>query len=222
MAPTIVYIRHPRARDDGFLAALARRYTVQEAASGKQAIDNAAAAVPDAIVLDAASLRTTGERICRKLKQAMPDTPLIHIHPDHEKVGASPADVIMHKPTPRRLVNSVGRLVTKKDEEVIQCGPFSMNIPRRILIAHGKEIQLTPKQARLVEVFLRSPGETLDRKTLMSKVWETDYMGDTRTLDVHIRWVRRVMENGGSRPRYIKTVRGIGYRLELMPNGDSS
>ena len=61
----------------------------------------------------------------------------------------------------------------------------------------------------------RQPGETLDRKMLMENVWDTSYLGDTRTLDVHVRWFRRAIEENPGDPRYLKTVRGVGYRLEV-------
>ena len=129
------------------------------------------------------------------------------------KNARSQANTLLFSPvTARRLVNSVGRLLTDK-EEVIGCGPFVMNVPRRILIAHGQETQLTPKQASLVELFLRNPDKTLDRKTIMETVWNTDYVGDTRTLDVHVRWIRKILEKDSKKPRYIKTVRGVGYQL---------
>jgi DNA-binding response OmpR family regulator len=70
-----------------------------------------------------------------------------------------------------------------------------------------------------MEVFMQHPDETLDRKTLMTQVWETDYMGDTRTLDVHVRWIRKAIETDPGKPRYLKTVRGIGYCLDLSSNG---
>ncbi len=92
---------------------------------------------------------------------------------------------------------------------------------RRTLVAHGNETQLTPKQALLVETFLRHPRETLARKRLMEAVWDTEYMGDTRTLDVHIRWIRKAMEVGGN-PRYLMTVRGVGYRLDYPDSANGS
>jgi DNA-binding response OmpR family regulator len=210
---TVLYIRNPRRRDDALIEALDRDHTVRRAGSGKEALALLDEITPDVIVLDAASLNTGGGRICRKLKAALPKAPLIHIPMDAKT--ASDADVILSEPTPRRLTNSVGRFLTHRDEEVLNAGPFSMNVPRRILLAHGRETQLTPKQARLVELFLRHPGQTLDRKTIMERVWETTYLGDTRTLDVHIRWIRRVIENGSKKPRYLKTVRGVGYKLDV-------
>ena len=90
---------------------------------------------------------------------------------------------------------------------------------QRLLTAHGKEHRLTPKLAQLMETFLRNPGKTLDREYLMRNVWQTEYMGDTRTLDVHIRWIREAVEGEPGKPRFIVTVRGKGYRFEPDVNG---
>jgi DNA-binding response OmpR family regulator len=165
-------------------------------------------------------LRTPGDRICRNLRASCPKTPIIHIHPGPKKSADSPADEVLFPGfTSRKLINSIERLITLSDDEIIRCGPFSLNLPRRMLVTPRQETQLTPKVARLMEVFMQHPDETLDRKTLMTQVWETDYMGDTRTLDVHVRWIRKAIETDPGKPRYLKTVRGIGYCLDLSSNG---
>ncbi len=197
-----------------FQAALEKQYTVLIERSGRAALEHLEKQPVDAIVLDAVSLNSTGERISRQIKDAHQSLPIVHIHPGPKPQSHSVADVVLCVPlSTRRLLNSVGRMLHESHEEVLELGPFVMNVPRRILLVHGEETQLTPKQALLVELFMRHPGETLDRKMIMEKVWETDYMGDTRTLDVHIRWLRKVMENGSNRPRYLKTIRGVGYAL---------
>ncbi len=193
-------------------AVFERKYEVLVVASGKQAIHHMAQDCPTAVVLDALSLKTTGDRISRSLKSAMPNVPLLHLHPGPRETAQSAADVVLFTPiSSRRLTNSVGHVINGHDEEVLAVGPFQMNVPRHLLIIDGEETQLTPKQARLLEEFMRNPGTIIDRKTLMEKVWETDYMGDTRTLDVHVRWLRKVIEQ--KRPRYLTTVRGVGYQL---------
>ena len=78
-----------------------------------------------------------------------------------------------------------------------------------------KETQLTPKTADLLEMLMQHPGEVLKREHLFSKVWETDFTDDTRTLDVHISWLRRAIEENPRKPIFIKTLRGIGYRLDV-------
>jgi DNA-binding response OmpR family regulator len=214
---TILIIRHERSKADSLVDALKRKqqYTLICATSGKHAASILDHQIVDLIILDSISLRTSGQRICQRLKTLQPNALILHILPKAYAHISKPADVRLVNPSTRSVVNSVGRLLTPRNEEMLSVGPFTMNVPRRILMAHGKENQLTPKQARLVELFLRNPGTTLERKTIMSRVWDTEYMGDTRTLDVHIRWIRRVMETSNKKPRYIKTVRGVGYRLEV-------
>lgn len=73
--------------------------------------------------------------------------------------------------------------------------------------------KLTPKECQLLAEFMRHPEEVLTRKHLMKVVWETDYLGDTRTLNVHVRWLRQKIEEDPSQPRYLRTVRGVGYRF---------
>ena len=72
---------------------------------------------------------------------------------------------------------------------------------------------MTPKQARLLEMFLRAPGKLLTRREIIKHVWDTDYIGDTRTLDVHISWLRRAIELDPDNPKFLKTIRGVGYRF---------
>ncbi len=77
------------------------------------------------------------------------------------------------------------------------------------------ERRLTPKLANLLEAFLLHPNEVVDRNWLMRTIWKTNYYGDTRTLDVHIRWIREVIEANPARPRILKTVRGMGYIFSI-------
>jgi DNA-binding response OmpR family regulator len=194
---------------------LEKRYTLLNAVSGKMALAMLDEQTPDVIVVDAASMRTSGLWLCRDLRRRLPHVLMIHIHPLPKQQVDTPADVLLFPHfTARKLINNIERLLKTRSGDVIECGPFSINVKSRILSAHGQEIQLTPKLARLMETFLRNPGRTIDRKTLMDRVWDTNYMGDTRTLDVHIRWIREAIENH-SKPRYLKTVRGVGYRLEI-------
>ncbi len=99
--------------------------------------------------------------------------------------------------------------------DAICCGPFVLNRTTRILQAHGQEVQLQPKLAELIELFMTYPNQVLARETIMQQVWNTNYMGDTGTLNVHIRYARNVLEEDNQKPVYLKTVRGVGYRLEV-------
>lgn len=213
---TVLLIGRTGTRDEHYVDTLKKRYQLLVTGSGKQALDLVKAHQPRVIILDAASMRTPGDRICRQLREKFPTLPIIHIHNSPEGALNSPADVLFTSPvTSRKLTNSLTRLLKSKGDEIIQCGPFAMNVPRRVLIVYGQEKQLTPKLALLVELFLRHPNQVIPRKQLMETIWQTDYLGDTRTLDVHIRWVRQVLENSGEHPRCLNTVRGIGYRLDI-------
>ena len=75
---------------------------------------------------------------------------------------------------------------------------------------------LTPMQCRLLHTFMLHPGEILSRQFLMREVWDTDYTGDTRTLEVHVRWIRKKIELNPSRPQHLRTVRGVGYRFDCQ------
>ena len=215
-AARILLIESSRAKRTSFADALKKRYDVVIVPNGKQALHSAAQTKPDVVVLDAISMRTKGDRVCESLRKALDGIPLIHLHPGPASGDATCADVVLYPQfTSRKLVNSIERLLQTPGDAVIVCGPFSMHLGRRVLTNNGQETQLTPKLTLLVETFMRNPGQTLDRRYLMEKVWHTDYMGDTRTLDVHIRWIRRAIETDPGKPRYLKTVRGVGYRLEI-------
>lgn len=214
---TVLYIGRVGGREDSHLDTLQKRYHVECAASGKQGLEllQTASSQPRIILLDAASMRTPGERVCRQLREACPKTPILHIIPAGTGDIDSPAEVLLTLPfTTRKLLSSIDRLLKARNDEIIECGPFAMNVPQRMLVAHGHEAQLSPKVALLVEMFLRNPNTTFDRKTLMETIWQTDYLGDTRTLDVHIRWTRKALQNGSGH-HYLRTVRGTGYRLDL-------
>ncbi len=216
----VLLIGRSQVKGASYPASLKKRYELTIVPNGKQAEIVAAQHRPHVIVLDAVSLRTPGDRICYSLHDALPDIPLIHIHPGPVSRSPSPADVrLFHPFSSRKLINAIERLITLTDDEIILCGPLSLNIPRRTLMTPQQETQLTPKVALLLEVFMRHPGETMDRKRLMEQVWNTDYMGDTRTLDVHIRWIRQAIEADPNEPCFLKTVRGIGYCLTVAGNG---
>jgi DNA-binding response OmpR family regulator len=219
--PNLILVERKSGRDsESYLAPLKRHFEVICVSSGKQALEQS---IPDAIVLNALSLHSPGVRIARQLKLGMPGVPLIHLlfRSGEESPAESPADAVFCPPfTSRKLISAIKRLLRPVQAEttpdsLLHCGHVTMNLSRRILIIDGHETPLTPKLAALVEAFLRHPGETLDRRWLMERVWNTDYMEDTRTLDVHVRWFRRVIEPNPNQPRYLKTVRGVGYRLEI-------
>lgn len=215
-AVRILLIGRSPANNSPLTSALSKHHTLVTASSGKLAVKLAQEQPVRIIVLDAISMRTPGDRICDELRAALPSVPLIHLHPGPKSAVQSQADIVLvHPVSTRRLLSSIDSLLQDKSDDLLVCGPFVINRTRRTLLARGQETQLTPKQQMLIETFFSNPCATLDRRTLMEKVWQTDYIGDTRTLDVHIRWVREMLEADPSHPQYLHTVRGVGYRLDI-------
>ena len=98
---------------------------------------------------------------------------------------------------------------------MIKKGIFELDIENRFLRLNEKQIPLTPRLVDLLKVLMDHKGEVVERKALFTEVWDTDYTDDMRTLDVHISWLRQALEDVPKRPKYIKTIRGIGYRLDI-------
>jgi DNA-binding response OmpR family regulator len=221
-APKVLLIESVRANGKSFSPHLKKRYDLSLAYSGKQGVTMAQNLLPDVVVLDAVSMRTSGDRICRSLRTYLNDVPIIHIRPEYEgKAKPVSADVVLHYPfTWRKLVNRIKRFVEVQDKEgeVLEVSGIKLDVPKRILTVGEHEQRLTPKLAGLAEIFLKHPNTVIARKTLIQQVWNTEYMGDTRTLDVHIRWLREAVEENPSRPQIITTVRGVGYRM-ISPEG---
>lgn len=118
----------------------------------------------------------------------------------------------------RRASSSKG----KKASRQLRAGDLTLDLEERCVVKDGTPIHLTYKECALLEILIRNGGEVLTRKQLMKEVWDTDYLGDTRTLDVHIRWLRTKVEVKPSEPVLIRTVRGVGYRFEVTDGKPST
>lgn len=162
-------------------------------------------------------MRTTGTRICKSIQGNHPDLPLILINsseyiPSNEVV----ADVQLILPfTIRKLENRIIPLLPGDGEDVIKAGPIHLDMDRQVVRCQKNEEHITPRMAELLKMLIEHQGEVIKREVLFSKVWQTDYTEDTRSLDVHINWLRKVLEKDPSNPQLIHTVRGKGYKLEF-------
>jgi DNA-binding response OmpR family regulator len=214
----ILLLEIDRANAPSFAVALEKRgYAVTVERTAQAALKRSLSLTPDIVVLNAASLKTSGARICRRIKASLDGTPVVIIAdkkglPD-ANCGAAATLVVPF--TARKLLNRVARLLPGDESTSLQAGPLKLNLAQRRIWCGGREERVTPKQARLLEMFLRSPGQLLTRKQIIKHVWDTDYTGDTRTLDVHMSWLRSVIEPNPRKPRYLKTLRGQGYRLDF-------
>ena len=172
---------------------------------------------PAVIVLDSPSLRFSSRRFCRTLRDAVLTIPVLLLLPEGAKIDRSVgARAHLRYPfSAKKLTNRVVRLLPTPDDDLFRAGDVTFNVKQRRVVRGNHESHLTPKQAALLEIFLRHPGKTLTRVYLMKHVWDTEYMGDTRTLDVHIHWVRKAIEDDHKSPVYLRTIRRVGYCFQV-------
>lgn len=214
----IMVIESGRASAPSFTPSLEKKgYSVRVCHKVGDALGSGKGKKPDLVVLDAASMKTSGTRMCRRLRASMDGVPIILVVPPQTMPDpGSGASLTLVQPfTPRKLLNRIVRLLPGDENYTLEAGPIRLNLAQYRVRCHTKEARLTPKQARLLEVFMRNPGRLMSRTKLIRKVWQTDYTGDTRTLDVHMSWLRKAIEPDPKQPRYLKTIRGMGYRLDV-------
>ncbi len=171
---------------------------------------------PSVVVVNAASLRSTGVRICMSLRKKDQKVPIILILKKEKTVDKSLADAVLALPfTVQKLVNRVKALMPGDGNNLISVGPIRLDVEHRRVRCLGKNTKLTPRLITLLHILMDKHGEVVERESLFKKVWETNYTGDTRTLDVHISWLRRAIEVDPDNPKFLKTIRGVGYRLDV-------
>ena len=181
----------------------------------------------DIVLLDLMLPKMSGLDVCRAIR-AGSDTPVIIVSAKGEEVDMVlmlelGADDYVTKPYRlRELVARIravlrrreGRESAAESEEEIHLGLIRMDVDARRCFVKGEEIKLRKKEFALLKLLLENPGRVLTREVLIDRVWGSDYVGDTKTLDVHIKRLRTLIEDDPKSPKYITTVRGVGYRLE--------
>jgi DNA-binding response OmpR family regulator len=168
---------------------------------------------PDLAILDSTETRLDIPALCGALRQRHTNLLIMLLSPEG---GSAPREcrVNLHLAAPftaRKLTNRVNKLLSMRRNQSLTVGNFTLEPEKRRIIHAGRIVRLTPKEYRLMEVLMLHAGSVLSRKIIMKEVWETDYLGDTRTLDVHMRWLREKIEADPAHPIYLKTARRIGY-----------
>jgi DNA-binding response OmpR family regulator len=215
---TIFVVEGKKAERPVFSAQLQKKgFLVFTAQNGSEALKRLDETAPDIVVVNAASLGSTGVRICQSLHEKQDEhLPILLIVDEGKIVEKSAADVVLNLPfTVQKLANRIKPLLPGDGANVIHAGPIRLDLEHRRVRSLGKNARLTPRLATLLQILLQHRGEVIEREELFKKVWDTNYTGDTRTLDVHVSWLRRAIELDPDHPKFLHTVRGVGYRLDV-------
>lgn len=214
---TLLVIEGRHAEIPSFAADLQKKgFDIRSFQNGSQAVSKIKQINPSLVVVNAASLRSTGIRICNSVRKKDAKLPIILIFEKEGRVEKNLADSVLALPfTVQKLVNRIKALLPGDGNNVITAGPIQLDLEHKRVRCLNKNTKLTPRLMTLLHILMDKHGEVVEREALFKKVWETNYTGDTRTLDVHISWLRRAIELDPNNPKFLKTIRGVGYRLDV-------
>jgi DNA-binding response OmpR family regulator len=214
----LLWIEGKRAEGPSFVPTLRKKgFNVEVVSTGNAALTRAPEFDPDLVIINVASLRTNGKRICRSIHDQLEGVPILII--TNSEQGNSEelcADIALALPfTLRKLMNRITPLLPAVGGKLLHVGPLRLNMELKRVQCLGREARLTPRLVHILQFLMQQPGVVIEREHLFRQVWKTDYTGDTRTLDVHISWLRKAIEEDPRKPQFLKTIRGVGYRLDV-------
>ena len=203
-------------------------YDVVTAADGIEALETARREKPELIILDVMLPKLNGFEVCRIIRKEM-TVPILMLTAKNDEVDKIVgleigADDYMTKPfSMRELLARIGAMLRRVEMAKIQpagekitqqVSDLEIDSARHQAFLRGSKLELSPKEFDLLAFLAQNKGFVFNREQLLEKVWGYDYAGDTRTVDVHIRWLRQKIENDPAKPERLVTVRGTGYKLE--------
>ncbi len=223
----VLVVEDEEAYSDALSYMLRREgFEVSVAATGTDALSEFDRTGADIVLLDLMLPEMSGTEVCRQLRQKS-NVPVIMITARDSEIDKVVgleigADDYVTKPySPRELVARIRAVLRRQTGDTgeltppsLSAGPVRMDVDRHVVTVAGDAVQLPLKEFELLELLLRNAGRVLTRGQLIDRVWGADYVGDTKTLDVHVKRLRSKIEPEPSMPRYIVTVRGLGYKFE--------
>jgi two-component system response regulator RegX3 len=232
---TVLLVEDEESFIDALVVGLQREgFRVQVARDGIEALELFELIDPDVILLDVMLPRMSGIDVCRQIRTKS-KVPIIMVTAKSSEIDTVVglevgADDYVSKPyrlrelvarmraTLRRVPEGRGTGFDDESEDVLDVGDVRLDVERHEVVIRGNEVNLPLKEFELLELLLTNAGRVLPRDTLISRVWGADYVGDTKTLDVHVKRLRAKVEDDPSHPTRIVTIRGLGYKYEL-PRG---
>jgi two-component system response regulator RegX3 len=200
-------------------------YEVEVAPTGTDALSTFDRNGADLVLLDLMLPGLSGTEVCRELR-ARSHVPIIMVTARDSEIDKVVglelgADDYVTKPFSSRELVARIRAVLRRGAEpeelitgVVEAGPVRMDVERHVVTVDGTQVSLPLKEFDLLELLLRNAGRVLTRGQLIDRVWGADYVGDTKTLDVHVKRLRSKIEPDPANPKYLTTVRGLGYKFE--------
>ena len=213
MTLRILFVERDLTTADLLIPSLERKgYHVWLVRTQRQAIAAIRTKCPNLLVLDVASFGVRGYDLCDLLQETSQQTPMVLLVPaGHDPLGCQAVAWMAPPFTSRRLLYRVKKAAQQVVLRLIEAGPLVLDPDARVVQKGDQTHRLRPKEAHLLALLMENAGRALSRRRIMKEVWETDYMGDTRTLNVHIHWLRTKVEEDATSPRLIHTIRGVGY-----------
>jgi DNA-binding response OmpR family regulator len=201
-------------------------FEIETATDGLAAVDAVRASTPDVVVLDVMLPGLDGIEVCRRIR-TFSDAYVLMLTARGEEIDrivglTVGADDYLVKPfSPRELVARIRALLRRPRTAAVERAPtplgFEIDESRRVVRVDGTPVALTALEFELLAVLARDPGIVIGRQALLDRVWGPEFVADDHLVDVHIANLRRKLGDDPARPRFIETVRGVGYRLSEAP-----
>ena len=198
-------------------------YEILTAADGEEALEVFHSEPVDLVLLDVMLPKLDGIQVCQRIRETsnVPILMLTAKGEDMDKIlgleyGADdymtkPFNILEVKARIKTVLRRVSQPVTNEEKKIIRVHDMEVNIVNRSVTLGGKEVRLTAKEFDLLQLFITNRGKVFSRETMLETVWKYDYMGDARTVDVHIRRLREKIERNTAQPEFIFTKWGVGY-----------
>ena len=230
MARTILVVEDETTLRETLADALeAEGYQVVQAADGRAALTRFRADHPDLVLLDLMLPELSGIEVCRiiRAESGVPIVMLTAKDSELDKVVGLElgADDYVTKPFSLRELSARIRALFRRSEQaapaggptLVDLGNVQVDLAGHRVLRNGESVPIKPKAFELLAFLLRNPGQAFTRDQLLEHVWGYDYAGETRTVDVHVHWLRSTLEDDASAPQFIHTVRGVGYVFRRPP-----